>query len=464
MKRAYHGNPTTLPVRGVCYWLQSLNGHLEDVLLKALIMYCQQWNIRTEADLLLSLTADKPSVQRWLQQAMKKGNQRHLVAARPATLNSFIEYVTRALSTRHISEIRNKSPLMARHGEGFGIASIVTSVADLLSRSPKSHGAPTMAGAASYPEKCPAFFTTGCDSLDRLLAGSLSTPPGSLFVGGFGAGFLTEVYGEAGSGKTQLVIQCLLHCIVEHKCAVLVSEALGCELGRSAHADGVAAFYIVSESVHAARLMQLTEGVIGRVKERVHRYVSHLPSSTVGRLTAQMDKTLTTRSVLEGLKICEVGSAKVLLQLISSGALSRLFSAQCGRGVVVVDSIAALGYHGSVKDDENDGAKPGSDIAAVGALLKAFAVQEGAAVIVTNQVRSLLMPPDGGAMQWQGAGRSVPALGMGWCVAPHIRVHLQCLARSFGTVRRQLTVVCGPAHQPACGTYTIRKEGIFSDE
>jgi DNA repair protein RadB len=62
------------------------------------------------------------------------------------------------------------------------------------------------------------LLTSGCKPIDELLGG------------GFEAGVVTQIYGESGSGKTNLCLQLAVHCVKGEKKAILVdTEAISPE-------------------------------------------------------------------------------------------------------------------------------------------------------------------------------------------------------------------------------------------
>ncbi|ESL07492.1 DNA repair protein [Trypanosoma rangeli SC58] len=300
------------------------------------------------------------------------------------------------------------------------------------------------------------FFTTGCPSIDHLLSGSSCVAGKGAADGGFRAGFLSEVYGEAGSGKTQLVLQSLLQCVAEHLCAPwTLSDTLErCPGGSTTR--GVTALYIFSEDFPANRLAALAEGAVKRAKQKVLRLSSHLPPAAVDRLKAALEGAVTARSVMTGLHIRRVRTLKELICLLRDGILSSAFHAAGGRGMVAVDSIA-----GAVAAGDDGGDEVAADVMLAGTLLKTFAVQENAAVLVTNQVRAVL---SGGPRQRRGGSDMVvPALGMQWSLAPHVRIHLRRLQGAGDMTHRQLIVLSGPSNPPVCGGYSIDTDGICGD-
>ncbi|CCD12060.1 unnamed protein product [Trypanosoma congolense IL3000] len=224
--------------------------------------------------------------------------------------------------------------------------------------------------------------------------------------------------------------------------------------------SGLAALYIASGTVPASRLEPLARAALRRAKDMTLRAMSHLPSSEFEIVRAKLEQRVTVNSVISGVYIRCVRDIEELRQLLCDGTLSDSFSCFGSVGIVVVDSIAGTVSGGVLADGEVHGSAA-LVVGAVGALLKLFAIREGAAVLVTNQVRAVFPTTHQGAQRRQGL---VPALGLQWAVAPHVRVNLRRVNNLSTAARRQLTIMSGPAHRPASGTYLICDEGIRNDE
>ncbi|ESL12006.1 hypothetical protein TRSC58_00234 [Trypanosoma rangeli SC58] len=226
----------------------------ERVLVDALLRCCHEWGVSAEAELLLLLTSDCPFVQRRIATAVQQ-EQRQQPFGHTAEIQHFLQQVLLALSTHHLLR-RHKITSIGVPSLDTGLASISRSAENLLC-TPAAEGlTPTWAMHGGS-----LFFTTGCPSIDHLLSGSSCVAGKGAADGGFRAGFLSEVYGEAGSGKTQLVLQSLLQCVAEHLCAPwTLSDTLErCPGGSTTR--GVTALYIFSEDFPANRLAALAEGL-----------------------------------------------------------------------------------------------------------------------------------------------------------------------------------------------------------
>ncbi|RNF09768.1 DNA repair protein [Trypanosoma conorhini] len=420
----------------------------EGALVDALLRCCQEWGVTAEAELLLLLTSDLPFVQRRITTAVQRG-QRRQSSFHAAEVQHFLQQALLSLSRQHLLQKHGLTSFELPSVDA-GLAAISRSVEDLLFPPDAEGLAPVRAMHDG------AFcFTTGCLSLDRLLSGSSCVAGKGAYEGGFRAGFLSELYGEAGSGKTQLVLQSLLQCVAEHLCEPWTPSATLARCPGGPTARGATALYIVSEDFPAARLAALAAGAVKRAKQKALRLSSHLPPATVDSLKASLEDSVTVRAVLTGLHIRRVGTLGELVRLLRDGTLSRAFHALGGRGMVAVDSIAGAAAAGGGGDEL------AVEVMLAGTLLKTFALRENAAVLVTNQVRAVL---SAGAQRRHGGREAVvPALGIQWSLAPHVRIHLQRLQGAGGTTHRQLIVLSGPSNPPVCGGYTIDTDGIRGD-
>ncbi|EAN84571.1 putative DNA repair protein [Trypanosoma cruzi] len=426
----------------------------ESVLADTLLQCCHEWGVTAETELLLLLTSGCPFVQRQMMLTVRQ-EQRRQPFCHPAEVQRLLQKVLLALSTQHVTRQHTPTSLEVSRND-FGLASISRSVESLLCLPAGEGSAPAEAFYGSS-----LFFTTGCPSLDHLLSGGNGALAKDASDGGFRAGFVSEVYGEAGSGKTQLVLQSLLHCVAQHLCDRWHPSGTPESCSSGLTTGGVAALYIVSENFPAARLAALAAGTVEREKRRVLRVSAHLPPSTVDRLKAYLEREVTVNSVIRGLHVRRVGTLKELVFLLHSGTLSRAFHALGGRGMVAVDSIAGAAGAGNGANADDGGGEMRTDVMVVGTLLKTFAVHEKAAVVVTNQVRSML---SGGQQQRHGVKDAViPALGVQWSLTPHVRIHLRRLQGTGGTTHRKLIVLSGPSNPPLCGAYVIGEDGIRGD-
>lgn len=219
--------------------------------------------------------------------------------------------------------------------------------------------------------------------------------------GGFTCRNVTEVYGEAGSGKTQLLLQAAC----------------------SAASRGENVLFCVSEPIPQNRLAQLAA---------FHASCSGNAVSSSG--------------ILERILISRVPSEEHLLSVLSqSGPAARLCTSVAetsgppgrpGVRLVLLDSIAATCSSGAHQDAER-----------VGCGLRTFAQKFGVAVVVSNQVR-----------QRPGDRQPVATLGLGWANTVHTRINLSRLGGGEG--RRLCQSVFSPTQPPFRLEYRIDNAGV----
>lgn len=192
--------------------------------------------------------------------------------------------------------------------------------------------------------------TSGDSIIDRALGG------------GFRRGMVTEVYGEAGCGKTQLLLQACTR----------------------ASAAGQVSVYIVSEDIPHIRLQQIAEA------------------------SAAVYGT-SSRAVLQQLMIARAHHSEYLLSILQPGGLLDLHVSQLSAtsvgGLVAIDSIA--GCVGNAQEAEQ-----------VAFALKSFANRNPhIAFLVANQVRSNIGSSN-------HTSSVLPALGLNWTLGIHMRIGL----------------------------------------
>ncbi|KPI88757.1 hypothetical protein ABL78_2136 [Leptomonas seymouri] len=361
-------------------------------------------------------------------------------------------------------------------------------------------------GAAGAPYTC----STGCEGLDGALGGC-----------GFRSGWVTEVYGEAGSGKTQLGLQCLLAQSASDVCRSAVAACLGnnpsflallqqqrqgaqglaqrCkDAFQLAEADAArcALVYLVSEDVPTARLGPLATAAARRsvCAVQLHPLLTQLPRDIMDALLHSVRQACTVTMVLSRLQISHVASLRDVMRLVEpstshqnsteAGPNScrlndavRVLGGSLGRALIVLDSVAAAAVGG--QSDMKGAAQVDASVAAVAMQLRRAAAQHNWCVIGINQVRavpsaarSLLDDVSRARLKrrrfssspWSssvsaGGGRYavVPALGLAWSTVAQCRVHLR---KSLPQGVRQLIVRQSPAHPPSQASYIITKNGI----
>ncbi|CCD12059.1 unnamed protein product [Trypanosoma congolense IL3000] len=200
---------------------------LEKALVAALLRCSQGLGVKSLVDLLLLLVADQPYVQRFLICAVKEGRGR-LPPCSPEDLQRFTDKVLMGLSNHHISQVYGGLDVCSNSEKSCedNLTFPAISVAEMLHKGTifrASKGQPKGVTVMTRAEKGILFFPTGCTTVDRLLAGSCSDASDDALEGGVRAGLLTEVHGEAGSGKTQLMLQCLLQSVARYQCALCIS-------------------------------------------------------------------------------------------------------------------------------------------------------------------------------------------------------------------------------------------------
>ncbi|CAJ1990515.1 RAD51-6 / Rad51/recA bacterial DNA recombination protein [Leishmania donovani] len=282
------------------------------------------------------------------------------------------------------------------------------------------------------------WCSTGCMGLDQALGG-----------GGFRSGWVTEVYGEAGAGKTQLGLQCLLQQAATDVCHAAVALALASNadltsLAHMATAAGMcgssspavkcmevfdrdaveaarcAVVYLVSEDVPTSRLGSLAAAAVGRAVRavRLHPLVNQLPSCAVKTVWGCVERTCTVPMVLSSLQIRHVTSVAEVLRLLeplphsrlaqASGITSltnaipnraqrprssslveavRVLAGSHGRALVVLDSVAAAVVAGQW--DMQGVAQADATVTALSLRLRQAVMTHNWCIVVTNQVRAI---------------------------------------------------------------------------
>ncbi|KAG5473704.1 hypothetical protein LSCM1_04332 [Leishmania martiniquensis] len=288
------------------------------------------------------------------------------------------------------------------------------------------------AGPSTY------WCSTGCLGLDQALGG-----------GGFRSGWVTEVYGEAGAGKTQLMLQCLLQQAATDACHAAVALALAdsasltslapkvtaagacgtnCPAARwrevfdrdAVEAVRCAVVYLVSEDVPTSRLGPLAAAAVRRAvgAVRLHPLINQLPSCIASAVWRCVESTCTVPMVLSRLQIRHIASVAEVLRLLQSPshlqlALAsrtacptttmpdrcqpprssnlvdavRVLAGSQGRAVVVLDSVAAAVVAGQC--DARGVAQDDASVTALGLRLRQAATTHNWCIIVANQVRAI---------------------------------------------------------------------------
>jgi hypothetical protein len=278
-------------------------------------------------------------------------------------------------------------------------------------------------------DNTPYWCSTGCEGLDRALGGA-----------GFRSGWVTEIYGEAGAGKTQLGLQCLLEQSARDLCRTAVAVCLAHDprfaalLGHSCSGGvaqrcrsvfGVAAVdtercamvFVVSEDVPTSRLSPLAAAAVRRAirATQMHSLLSQLPSAIMEAVLRSVRQTCTVTMVLSRLQIRHVASLQEVLRLVepttttaaaaATGRMSndeppprgshtcclsevvRMVGGAQGRALVVLDSIAGAAVGG--QSDVSGAVHGDAPVAVVATALRRATAQHNWCVLVTNQVRAV---------------------------------------------------------------------------
>jgi RecA/RadA recombinase len=300
---------------------------------------------------------------------------------------------------------------------------------------------------------------TGCAAFD-----------GGLLCGGFLRGSITEITGEAGTGKSHLALQTALHAA-----ATQLLELRQTLQDNVASSSIPLAVIIVSENVPLQRFTEL----------------AHAACSSSGAAAAGIGADDVLNSVL--VKKIAPGLQPLLDSLAAASTLSKHPRVVGNLACVVVDSIAA-----SIATSAADAAPPptkqrpwpttpaagcggggdarsglsGSPAALrVAAALKRLAADLACAVVVVNQVRAAGF----GKPQVAGAGTGgrlvleTPALGNGWACSVTTRLHLRMdratdLAPAAPAARRRACLTLSSCVPPGVVAFCIRSEGICNDK
>jgi RecA/RadA recombinase len=280
---------------------------------------------------------------------------------------------------------------------------------------------------------------TGCAGIDR-----------TLLCGGFLRGSVSEITGEAGTGKSHLALQTALH----------AAAAQLLELRQTAGLDAAAgsiplAVVIVSENVPLQRFSELAQAA-----------ATCSGAAAVG---------VTGEDVLQCVLVKKIppGIQPLADAIAAAGTLAKHPRVVGNMACVVVDSIAACIAVSSVdaappptskhRGGQSTAASPGSSGAALraAALLKRLANDLRCAVVVVNQVRAAGFGHAVGASGEAAPALETPALGNAWASSVTARLHLR-MDRSGGEARtrRRALLTLSSCLPPSGVAFTIRREGI----
>tara|TARA_B110001452_G_scaffold212316_1_gene182902 strand:+ start:135 stop:1100 length:966 start_codon:yes stop_codon:yes gene_type:complete len=242
-------------------------------------------------------------------------------------------------------------------------------------------------------------LSLGCPTLDAALGG------------GFDVQGLTEVAGEAGVGKTQLVLRCLLQ--------AQLPPAYG--------------------GLSGGALLLHTEGSSGPSMKRLQQLAASF-AQRYGHLGAD------AQQLMQNVFAKDVDQPEVLMQILNE-AVPELLRTRTLR-LLIIDSIAALFRSDDKPDDPYGRVDRAAELAdrsramvAMAARLKQLSHQYDLTVIVTNQVTDKpaeaidfrsVAPWERGASLAEGSlheGLRLPALGLSWANCVNTRILLSRRSR-----------------------------------
>ncbi|KAE8884594.1 hypothetical protein PF005_g6585 [Phytophthora fragariae] len=269
-----------------------------------------------------------------------------------------------------------------------------------------------MTGTTALALSPPVVLPSGCDSIDRLLAG------------GFRSGIVTEICGEASAGKTQLCLQLLLQCCLP--------RALGGLQGT--------ACYICTEGVGSVKRLHDLAQVYAR------RYGAVLGVGAKRKRGEEAAK-LTGSDFLDGIFVEQLYTVDDLMDLLQARLPGLL--AEQNTKLVVLDSVAAV-FRLESTSSVKEAAERSRAMFHLVNCMRILSDQYGVVFVVTNQVTGDFDPRStGNAMR--------PALGLSWshCVNQRLMI-----TRQTDSNRRRLEVAFSP-HLPAenC-VFQVTSDGV----
>ncbi|RKO99217.1 hypothetical protein CXG81DRAFT_20667 [Caulochytrium protostelioides] len=274
-------------------------------------------------------------------------------------------------------------------------------------------------------------------------------------------GTVHEIYGESGSGKTQMCLQLALLVQLDPELGGLAKEAV----------------YISTEHPFAlARAQQMAAAV------------AEVVATIAGDDDAHARAAVTLASGSDRIHLMSINDPAVLLHVVQYQLPS--FAARGRLGLIVIDSMAGCFRGPPVSDDVLGGAPPahgpdggsavpaldyaqrGHDMNTVVTRLRALADDHGLVVVLTNQVTA--RPGAGGTARGSGGdgGHLEPALGLAFSTLIGTRIHLS-KAPSAGDLdaqhdaaasdsgwRRQLAITFSSVHPTMSVPFRITAEGV----
>jgi RecA/RadA recombinase len=218
----------------------------------------------------------------------------------------------------------------------------------------------------------------------RELASVLSTGSNVLdfaLNGGFKTRCVSEIAGESSAGKTQFAVQLLIQSVLPRKLGGLEGQAL----------------YICSEGYPKDRMLQLAEHKLKQIKRCVQEYNHRASKREIGETDEEFDEA-TIRAleefqivadIMDRIKVTEVKNHEIFQTLVTKTVPSvcrMMKNIRC----IIIDSLAAL-FRGESEFSSREGyMKRTNYLFEMANHLKIVADQHNCAVIVINQVTSVI--------------------------------------------------------------------------
>lgn len=254
-----------------------------------------------------------------------------------------------------------------------------------------------------------ARIHTNCKDLDAWLNG------------GIPVGFLTEFYGEAGTGKTQF---CLQLCVNVQK-----PQSLAGFGGEALFIDGEGCF-------RPNRLFQIANGALASWTNEL------TPKEKERGLIDENGQSLTVESVLEHIHLLRIHSPQQLTVAILN-RLESFLSCHPKIRLVVLDGMSyQLRFMENVK-----GYKDRTDvITLIVQLLRRLADEKWISFVITNQISDDFVTKE-----------KKPALGERWSRTCSYKFYLE---RKYPYSAREISLIKAPELKPCQFRYTVTKDGI----
>ncbi|TYZ57865.1 hypothetical protein PybrP1_011850 [[Pythium] brassicae (nom. inval.)] len=266
-----------------------------------------------------------------------------------------------------------------------------------------------------------AVLRSGVASLDALLRG------------GFRAGVISELCGEASAGKTQLCLQLLLQCALP--------PALG--------GLGASACYVSTEGVGSVKRLHELAGVYARRFGSLASRKRKRPTDS----SEESEGDANASAFLDGIFVEQLYESDELLDLLQS-RLPALLEEQNTK-LVVIDSIAAL-FRQEATASVKEASRRSRLMFHMANCIRILSAQYGVVFVVSNQVTGNFAAAPAEALQ---GSAFKPALGLSWsnCVNQRLMV-----TRRPGSTVRRVEVAFSPSCPPGGASFEITREGVVS--